>query len=56
MLLDEPQRLEAEGVSVTLTNLELDVTSVIAKVKSPKSGAIVLFAGCVSTLTVYNLD
>ena len=46
---DEPQHLEIEGVFVALTNSELDIPSVIAKVKSPKAGAIVLFAGSVYT-------
>ncbi len=54
MLLDEPQCFEAEGISVALTKTELDIRSVIAEVKRPKAGAIVLFAGCVSTLTIYN--
>ena len=46
MAPEEPQHLEAEGVSVALTNSALDIPSVIANVKSPKAGAIVLFAGC----------
>lgn len=46
---NETQHLEAEGVAVSLTYSELDIVSVVARVKSPKAGAIVLFAGCVST-------
>lgn len=34
-----------EGVSVELTNGSLNPLSVMAEVKSPKAGAIVLFAG-----------
>lgn len=44
---NDPQHLEADGISVSLTHSELNVTSVVAKVKSSKAGAIVLFAGCV---------
>lgn len=51
---NDPQHLEADGVSVSLTHSELNITSVVAKVKSSKAGAIVLFAGCVSTLPIYN--
>lgn len=34
-----------DGVAVSLTYLPLDINSVISDVKSPKAGAIVLFAG-----------
>lgn len=39
------QNLEAEGVFVSLTHSILDVVPTIAQVRSPKAGAIVLFAG-----------
>lgn len=51
---DTPDRLQVfegdlsrsdEGVSVTLTYDELDSKAVMAQVKSPKAGAVVLFAG-----------
>lgn len=45
--LAEPQRLTADGVSVSLTQFPLDIPSVLDSVKSPKAGAIVLFAGIV---------
>ncbi len=54
MLPDEPQHLEAEGTSVSLTYAELDIPSVIANVKSPKAGAIVLFAGSLSVSAILN--
>lgn len=34
-----------EGISVFLTHSALDLSSVVASVKSPKAGAVVLFAG-----------
>lgn len=34
-----------DGVAVSLTHLPLDINSVISDVRSPKAGAIVLFAG-----------
>lgn len=40
-----PQGLEDNGVSVSLTYGPLDVSSVVASVRSPRAGAIVLFAG-----------
>ncbi len=42
---DEPQQLVGEGVSVSLTHSPLNVLSTMAFVRSPKAGAIVLFAG-----------
>ncbi|EOD52788.1 putative molybdenum cofactor synthesis protein 2b protein [Neofusicoccum parvum UCRNP2] len=36
---------EEEGVHVELTYAHLDVSSAVARVKSPKAGAVVLFAG-----------
>ncbi|KAI6808067.1 hypothetical protein KC367_g1714 [Hortaea werneckii] len=51
--LNEPQRafegeqsLTSEGVYVSLTYDELDASKAMARVKSPKAGAVVLFAGC----------
>lgn len=41
----EPQQLVSEGVSVSLTRSPLDVLSTMAFVRSPKAGAIILFAG-----------
>ncbi|MCJ1342662.1 Molybdopterin synthase catalytic subunit [Peltigera leucophlebia] len=41
----EQQQLLAEGISVSLTHSPLDIPFIIASVKSPKAGAIVLFAG-----------
>lgn len=43
--LHEQQQLLAEGISVSLTHSPLDIPFIIASVKSPKAGAIVLFAG-----------
>ena len=34
-----------EGIKIALTKEPLDVTSIIADVRSPKAGATVLFAG-----------
>ena len=39
---------EEECVSVTLTHDDLNPLSIMAEVKSPKAGAIVLFAGTLS--------
>ena len=39
------QCLQDKDVSVSLTHDSLDIISVIDKVRSPKAGAIVLFAG-----------
>jgi molybdopterin synthase catalytic subunit len=41
----KPNFLEEENIHVELTHDNLDVISIISKVKSPKAGAIVLFAG-----------
>lgn len=41
----EPQQLTADGLSVSLTYCPLDTPSILASVKSPKAGAVVLFAG-----------
>lgn len=41
----EPQQLVEEGVSVSLIHSPLDVLSTMAFVRSPKAGALVLFAG-----------
>ena len=50
--LNEPQRafegeqsLTSESVYVSLTYDELDASKAMARVKSPKAGAVVLFAG-----------
>lgn len=40
-----PTKIEEENVHVEITYNHLDITSTISKVKSPKAGAIVLFAG-----------
>lgn len=40
-----PTKIEEENIHVEITYDHLDVNSVISKVKSPKAGAIVLFAG-----------
>lgn len=40
-----PETITCEGVHVELTHAHLDFTSVMNTVKSPKAGAIVLFAG-----------
>jgi len=42
-----PQSREAFGgkIYVQLTHEHLDIPSAIAKVKSPKAGAVVMFAG-----------
>lgn len=39
------QPVKDDGVAVSLTHLPLDINSVISDVRSPKAGAIVLFAG-----------
>ncbi|KAL8758895.1 MAG: hypothetical protein Q9184_003790 [Pyrenodesmia sp. 2 TL-2023] len=39
------QELREKDVWVSLTDLQLDITSVVSSVKSPKAGAVVLFAG-----------
>lgn len=39
------QSLEDEGISVSLIHDTLDVSTILTSVKSPKAGAIVLFAG-----------
>jgi len=41
----EPMYKEDENIHVELTHDHLDVNSVMNRVKSPKAGAIVLFAG-----------
>lgn len=41
----EPARLASDGVSVELTHNPLDILKITKDVKSPKAGAIVLFAG-----------
>ena len=46
----EPQQLTADGLSVSLTYCPLDTSSILASVKSPKAGAVVLFAGFLSLL------
>lgn len=43
--LHDEQQLLAEGISVSLTHSPLNIPYIIASVKSPKAGAIVLFAG-----------
>ncbi|THY77382.1 Molybdopterin biosynthesis MoaE [Aureobasidium pullulans] len=40
-----PTELEEDGVFVALTHDTLDAASIMNKVRSPKAGAIVLFAG-----------
>lgn len=42
-------RREEECISVTLTHEILNPLPVMAEVKSPKAGAIVLFAGTLTT-------
>jgi hypothetical protein len=41
----KPMYLDDEDIHVELTYDHLDITTIMAKVKSPKAGAIVLFAG-----------
>lgn len=40
-----PTRFEEEGLFVALTHDTLDAVTIMNKVRSPKAGAIVLFAG-----------
>ncbi|QDS68119.1 Molybdopterin synthase catalytic subunit [Venturia effusa] len=40
-----PTKIEEENIHVEITHDHLDVNSIISRVKSPKAGAIVLFAG-----------
>ena len=42
---EEENEFTEEGISVSLTYSQLDVTSTLSMVKSPKAGAVVLFAG-----------
>lgn len=42
--------IEDERILVELTHSPLDVSEAVSSVKSPKAGAIVLFAGTVSTM------
>ena len=42
---DGEQSLSSENVYVSLTYDPLDATAAMARVKSPKAGAVVLFAG-----------
>ena len=39
------EQRQDEGISVFLTSSALDLSGVVASVKSPKAGALVLFAG-----------
>jgi len=49
---EKPQQLVDEGVSVSLTHSPLNVLSTMAFVRSPKAGAIVLFAGTATRATL----
>lgn len=40
-----PSTLSDDGISVSITHLPLDPSTTLSKVKSPKAGALVLFAG-----------
>jgi molybdopterin synthase catalytic subunit len=40
-----PVHLEEDGIFVALTHETLDAVAIMNKVRSPKAGAIVLFAG-----------
>ena len=40
-----PTHFEEEGIFVALTHDTLDAVTIMNKVRSPKAGAIVLFAG-----------
>jgi len=40
-----PTQFEEDGVFVALTHDTLDAVAIMNKVRSPKAGAIVLFAG-----------
>lgn len=42
---DTPTEFEEDGVFVALTHDTLDAVAIMNKVRSPKAGAIVLFAG-----------
>ena len=41
----DPRTLTEEGISVSLSNTPLDVSTIIATVKNLKAGAVVVFAG-----------
>ncbi|KAL8967523.1 MAG: hypothetical protein Q9183_002878 [Haloplaca sp. 2 TL-2023] len=41
----EPDELRDENILVCLTRSTLDIPSIVTSVKSPKAGAVVLFAG-----------
>lgn len=41
----QPTKLKGDNIHVELTYDHLDVAAIISEVKSPKAGAIVLFAG-----------
>lgn len=42
--------IEDERILVSLTHSPLDVSEVVSSVKSPKAGAVVLFAGTIKTM------
>lgn len=45
-MTSEPRSIRDDDIAVSLTHSPLDIMEVISEVKSPKAGAIVLFAGC----------
>lgn len=49
------QQLRDEAILVSLTHFTLDIPSVVSSVKSPKAGAVVLFAGIKSVFPSYQL-
>ena len=46
------QSLSEESIYVSLTYDELNATKAMARVKSPKAGAVVLFAGVYSKVEI----
>ena len=43
--INDVNYLEIDGISVGLTHEPLDISTMVAGVRSPKAGATVLFAG-----------
>ena len=49
---DQDQSIREDGISVALTHGLLDARAIMNEVRSPKAGAIVLFAGQYPRLTM----
>lgn len=49
----DEQSLELPSIHVSLTSSSLDATIALSRVKSPKAGAVVLFAGTLLPFSPY---